>query len=155
MQSRIDDITKIIKEQIKNYQKKTVQDEIGYVISVGDGIAKVHGIDKCQANELLEFTGGVYGMALNLEESFISCVLLGNDSGISEGSIVKRTGRIVSVPVGECLIGRVVNALGQAIDDKGAIESDIYNPIERRAYGIIERKSVSVPLQTGDRKSVV
>ena len=149
MQSRIDDITKIIKEQIKNYQKKTVQDEIGYVISVGDGIAKVHGIDKCQANELLEFTGGVYGMALNLEESFISCVLLGNDSGISEGSIVKRTGRIVSVPVGECLIGRVVNALGQAIDDKGAIESDIYNPIERRAYGIIERKSVSVPLQTG------
>ena len=149
MQSRIDDITKIIKEQIKNYQKKTVQDEVGYVISVGDGIAKVHGIDKCQANELLEFTGGVYGMALNLEESFISCVLLGNDSGISEGSIVKRTGRIVSVPVGECLIGRVVNALGQAIDGKGAIESDIYNPIERRAYGIIERKSVSVPLQTG------
>ena len=149
MQSRIDDITKIIKEQIKNYQKKTVQDEVGYVISVGDGIAKVHGIDKCQANELLEFTGGVYGMALNLEESFISCVLLGNDVGISEGSIVKRTGRVVSVPVGECLIGRVVNALGQAIDGKSAIESDIYNPIERKAYGIIERKSVSVPLQTG------
>ena len=149
MQSRIDDISKIIKDQIKNYSNKTEQDEIGYVISVGDGISKVHGLDKCKANELLEFCNGSYGMALNLEENLVSCVLLGSDVGISEGSLVKRTGRVVSVPVGECMIGRVVNALGQPIDAKGPIEAQGYSPIERRAYGIIERKSVSVPLQTG------
>ena len=149
MQSGIDDISKIIKEQIKNYSKKTEQDEIGYVISVGDGISKVHGLDKCKANELLEFSNGTFGMALNLEETFVSAVLLGSDVGISEGSLVKRTGRVVSVPVGEELIGRVVNALGQPIDAKGPITATEYSPIERRAYGIIERKSVSVPLQTG------
>ena len=149
MQSKIDDISKIIKEQIKNYSKKTEQDEIGYVISVGDGISKVHGLDKCKANELLEFSNGTYGMALNLEESFVSAVLLGTDVGISEGSLVKRTGKVVSVPVGEAMIGRVVNALGQPIDAKGPIETTEFSPIERRAYGIIERKSVSVPLQTG------
>ena len=149
MQSKVDDISKIIKEQIKNYSKKTEQDEVGYVISVGDGISKVHGLDKCRANELLEFTNGTYGMALNLEESHVSAVLLGTDVGISEGSLVKRTGRVVSVPVGEALIGRVVNALGQPIDAKGPIETNDFSPIERRAYGIIERKSVSVPLQTG------
>ena len=149
MQSKIDDISKIIKEQIKNYSKKTEQDEVGYVISVGDGISKVHGLDKCCANELLEFSNGTFGMALNLEESHVSAVLLGSDVGISEGSLVKRTGRVVSVPVGEALIGRVVNALGQPIDAKGPIEAKEFSPIERRAYGIIERKSVSVPLQTG------
>ncbi len=149
MQSGIDDISKIIKEQIKNYSKKTEQDEVGYVISVGDGISKVHGLDKCKANELLEFSNGTFGMALNLEESFVSAVLLGTDVGINEGSLVKRTGRVVSVPVGDAMIGRVVNALGQPIDAKGPIECDEYSPIERRAYGIIERKSVSVPLQTG------
>ena len=116
MQSKIDDISKIIKEQIRHYESKTQQDEIGYVISVGDGIAKVHGLDKCKANELLEFANGSFGMALNLEETFVSCVLLGSDIGITEGSIVKRTGRVVSVPVGDELIGRVVNALGQPID---------------------------------------
>jgi F-type H+-transporting ATPase subunit alpha len=149
MQSKIDDISKIIKEQIRNYENKTQQDEVGYVISVGDGISKVHGLDKCKSNELLEFSNGSYGMALNLEETFVSCVLLGNDVGIKEGSIVKRTGRVVSVPVGEKLIGRVVNALGQPIDGKGPIDITEFSPIERRAYGIIERKSVSVPLQTG------
>ncbi len=149
MQSKLDDISKIIKEQIKNYSNQTKQDEIGYVISVGDGISKVHGIEKCKANELLEFANGTYGMALNLEETFVSAVLLGNDVGISEGSVVKRTGRVVSVPVGEKLIGRVVNALGQPVDAKGPIEAVEYSPIERKAYGIIERKSVSVPLQTG------
>ena len=149
MQSKIDDITKIIKDQIKSYSAKTKEDEVGYVISVGDGISKVHGLDKCRANELLEFTNGTYGMALNLEENLVSCVLLGNDVGISEGSLVKRTDRVVSVPVGENLIGRVVNALGQPIDGKGPIESEELRPIERRAHGIIERKSVSVPLQTG------
>ena len=149
MQSKIDDISKIIKEQIRNYSKATKEDEVGYVISVGDGISKVHGLDKCCANELLEFSNGTFGMALNLEENLVSAVLLGNDVGISEGSIVKRTGRVVSVPTGEALIGRVVNALGEPIDAKGPIEATEYSPIERRAYGIIERKSVSVPLQTG------
>ena len=149
MQSKIDDISKIIKEQIKNYSAKCEQDEIGYVISVGDGISKVHGLDKCKANELVEFENGTFGMALNLEENLVSAVLLGTDVGISEGSVVKGTGRVVSVPVGDKLIGRVVNALGQPIDAKGPIEPDGYSPIERRAYGIIERKSVSVPLQTG------
>ena len=149
MQSKIDDISRIIKEQIKNYSRKIEQDEVGYVISVGDGISKVYGLDKCCANELLEFSNGTFGMALNLEENSVSAVLLGNDVGISEGSLVKRTGKVVSVPVGEGMIGRVVNALGQPIDAKGPIESDEYRPIERRAYGIIERKSVSVPLQTG------
>ncbi len=149
MQSKVDDISKIIKEQIKNYSKKTKQDEIGYVISVGDGIAKVHGIDKCKSNELLELSNGSFGMALNLEETVVSAVLLGTDVGISEGSVVKRTGKVVSVPVGENMIGRVVNALGQPVDAKGPIEAAEYRPIERKAYGIIERKSVSVPLQTG------
>ena len=150
MQSKIDDISKIIKEQIRNYEEKTRQDEIGYVISVGDGISKVHGLDKCKANELLEFANGSYGMALNLEETFVSCVLLGSDVGITEGSIVKRTGRVVSVPTGDGLIGRVVDALGNPLDGKGPIQGITeYSPIERRAYGIIERKSVSVPLQTG------
>ena len=149
MQSKTGDISKIIKEQIKNYKKQIEQDEIGYVLSVGDGISKVHGLDKCKSNELLEFANGTFGMALNLEESFVSAVLLGSDVGISEGSVVKRTGRVVSVPVGESLIGRVVNALGEPLDTKGPIEAADYSPIERRAYGIIERKSVSVPLQTG------
>jgi len=149
MQSKVDDISKIIKEQIKNYSKKTEQDEIGYVISVGDGISKVHGLEKCKSNELLEFSNGTFGMALNLEETLVSAVLLGTDVGISEGSLVKRTGNVVSVPVGENMIGRVVNALGQPIDAKGPIEAAEYRPIERKAYGIIERKSVSVPLQTG------
>ena len=149
MQSKIDDISKIIKEQIRNYESRTRQDEIGYVISVGDGISKVHGLDKCKANELLEFSNGSYGMALNLEETFVSCVLLGSDVGIKEGSVVKRTGRVVSVPTGEGLIGRVVDALGNPLDGKGPIGITEYSPIERRAYGIIERKSVSVPLQTG------
>ena len=149
MKSRIDDISKIIKDQIKNYKLESREDEVGYVISVGDGISKVHGIEKCKANELLEFENGTMGMALNLEETHISVVLLGTDVGISEGGVVKRTGRVVSVPVGESLVGRVVNALGEPIDAGGPITASGYSPIERKAYGIIERKSVSVPLQTG------
>ncbi len=116
MNLRIDDISKIIKDQIKNYASQTQQDEIGYVIQVGDGIAKVHGLDKCKSNELLRFENGSFGMALNLEESCVSVVMLGTDVGIREGGLVKRTGRVVSVPVGEALIGRVVDALGQPID---------------------------------------
>ncbi|MBQ3217183.1 MAG: F0F1 ATP synthase subunit alpha [Oscillospiraceae bacterium] len=149
MNLKIEDISKIIKDQIKNYANKTQQDEIGYVIQVGDGIAKVHGLDKCKANELLRFENDSVGMALNLEESFVSVVMLGTDVGISEGSLVKRTGQVVSVPVGEAMIGRVVDALGQPIDGKGPIEAKEMRPIERNAPGIIERKSVSVPLQTG------
>ena len=149
MNLRIDDISKIIKDQIKNYASQTQQDEIGYVIQVGDGIAKVHGLDKCKSNELLRFENGSFGMALNLEESCVSVVVLGTDVGIREGGLVKRTGRVVSVPVGEALIGRVVDALGQPIDGKGPIDSKELRPIERNAPGIIERKSVSVPLQTG------
>ena len=149
MQTKLDDISKIIKEQIKNYRSKTEQDEVGYVISVGDGISKVHGIDKCQASELLEFSNGTYGMAQNLEENCVSAVLLGTDVGITEGSLVKRTGRVVSVPVGPAMIGRGVDALGTPVDGKGPIEAAELRPIERKAAGIIERKSVSVPLQTG------
>ena len=149
MNLRIDDISKIIKDQIKNYASQTQQNEIGYVIQVGDGIAKVHGLDKCKSNELLRFENGSFGMALNLEESCVSVVMLGTDVGIREGGLVKRTGRVVSVPVGEALIGRVVDALGQPIDGKGPIDSKELRPIERNAPGIIERKSVSVPLQTG------
>ncbi len=149
MNLKIDDISRIIKDQIKTYAAKTEQDEIGYVIQVGDGIAKVHGLDKCKANELLKFENGSYGMALNLEETFVSVVMLGTDVGISEGSLVKRTGTVVSVPVGEAMIGRVVDALGQPIDGKGPIATKEMRPIERNAPGIIERKSVSVPLQTG------
>ena len=149
MNLRIDDISKIIKDQIKNYASQTQQDEIGYVIQVGDGIAKVHGLDKCKSNELLRFENGSFVMALNLEESCVSVVMLGTDVGIREGGLVKRTGRVVSVPVGEALIGRVVDALGQPIDGKGPIDSKELRPIERNAPGIIERKSVSVPLQTG------
>ena len=149
MNLKIEDISAIIKDQIKTYASKTKQDEIGYVIQVGDGIAKVHGLDKCKSNELLSFENGSYGMALNLEENFVSVVMLGSDVGISEGSLVKRTGRVVSVPVGEALIGRVVDALGQSIDGKGPISAAEMRPIERNAPGVIERKSVSVPLQTG------
>ena len=149
MNLKIDDISRIIKDQIKTYSNKTEQDEIGYVIQVGDGIAKVHGLDKCKSNELLSFENDSYGMALNLEENCVSVVMLGTDVGISEGSLVKRTGRVVSVPVGEALIGRVVDALGQPIDGKGPIEAAEYRPIERKAAGIIERQPVSVPLQTG------
>ncbi|MBQ4110859.1 MAG: F0F1 ATP synthase subunit alpha [Clostridia bacterium] len=149
MQLNSGDISKIIKEQIKNYSNKTEQKETGYVIEVGDGIARAHGLDNCMANELVEFENGEYAMALNLEENSVSLVILGSDSEIKEGDIVKRTGNVVSVPVGEALIGRVVNSLGQPIDGKGEIKCTERRPIECKAPGIIERKSVNVPLQTG------
>ncbi len=149
MQLKPEDISKIIKSQIKNYGKKIESAETGTVILVGDGIARAYGLEKCMANELVEFENGEYGMALNLEENSVAIVLLGSDQGIKEGDTVKRTGRVVSVPVGEAMIGRVVNALGQPIDGKGPIDTKETRPIERKAPGIIERKSVSVPLQTG------
>ena len=149
MNLKTDEITKVIQDQIKNYGAKTKQDEIGYVIQVGDGIAKVHGLDRCRANELLRFDGGAVGMALNLEEDCVSVVMLGSDVGVEEGSLVRRTGEVLSVPVGEKLIGRVVDALGNPIDGKGPIDCSQTRPIEHQAPGIIQRKSVSVPLQTG------
>ena len=149
MQLRPDEISSIIKAQIKNYKNAIEQSETGTIILVGDGIAKAHGLDNCMANELVEFSNGEFGMALNLEEKVVSIVMLGTDAGIKEGDIVKRTGRVISVPVGEAMIGRVVNALGQPIDGKGPINTTQTRPIESQAPGIIERKSVSVPLQTG------
>ena len=149
MELRPEEITKIIRSQIKNYENKIEVSETGIVILVGDGIAKASGLDKCMAGELVEFPDGSYGMAQNLEEDTVSLVILGSDQGIKEGDIVKRTGRVVSVPVGMGLIGRVVNALGEPIDGKGAIEAEAYRATEMPAPGIIERQHVSRPLQTG------
>ena len=149
MELRPEEISKIIKAQIKHYENKIEQSETGTIILVGDGIARATGLQKCMVNELVQFSNGEYGMAQNLEENSVSIVLLGSDAGIREGDTVKRTGRVVSVPVGEALIGRVVDALGAPVDGKGAIEAVKYMPIETPAPGIIERKSVSVPLQTG------
>ena len=149
MELRPEEITKIIRSQIKNYENKLQTSDTSTVILSGDGIAKVSGLDKCMAGELVEFPSGAYGMAQNLEEDTASIVVLGNDGGIKEGDTVKRTGKVVSVPVGKGLIGRVVNALGEPIDGKGPIEAETYRPIESPAPGIIEREPVKVPLQTG------
>ena len=149
MQLKPEEISKLIKEQIKTYENKVTQSDTGTIIMIGDGIARVSGLDNCMANELVRFPNGEYGMALNLEENSVAIVMLGSDEGIKEGDVVERTGQVVSVPVGEGLIGRVVNALGQPVDGRGTIESKELRPIERNAPGIIQRKSVSVPLQTG------
>ena len=149
MQLKPEEISKIIRAQIKHYENVIEQSEVGTVILVGDGIARASGLEKCMAGELLQFENGEYGMAQNLEENTVSIVLLGSDVGIKEGSTVKRTGKVVSVPVGEALIGRVVNALGQPIDGAGPIETTEFRPIESPAPGIIERQPVKEPLQTG------
>ena len=143
------DLSKVIKDRIKNYENVINETETGYVIEVGDGIARIHGLANCMAGELIELHGGVMSMALNLETDFVSVVILGDDEEIKEGSAAKRTGKVVSVPVGEELIGRVVDALGNPIDGKGAINTKEQRNVEAAASGIIERKSVSVPLQTG------
>ena len=149
MELRPEEITKIIREQIKNYENKLEVSQTGVVILVGDGIAKVSGLDQCMAGELVEFPDGSYGMAQNLEENTVSIVILGSDQGIKEGDIVKRTGKVVSVPVGKNLIGRVVNALGEPIDGKGAIEAEAFRPIEMPAPGIFARQHVNRALQAG------
>ena len=149
MSTRTDEISQIIKEQIKNYESKIEMQETGTVILVGDGIARVYGLKSCMASELLEFEDGSMGMAQNLESETVSVALLSNTNDIHEGSTVRRTGKVVSVPVGDALLGRVVDALGQPIDGKGPIATTATRPIESEAPGIIERKSVSVPLQTG------
>lgn len=149
MQLKPEEISKIIKAQIKHYENAIEQSETGTVILVGDGIARAVGLDNCMSGELVQFDNGAFGMAQNLEENSVSIVLLGSDADLKEGSIVKRTGQVVSVPVGDAMIGRVVNALGQPIDGKGPIDTTEMRPIESPAPGIIERKSVSEPLQTG------
>ena len=149
MKINTNEISALIKEQIKNYEHRVESNDIGTVITVGDGIALVYGLDKAMLNELLIFPGDVYGMVLNLEEDHVGAVLLGNDRNIKEGDTVKRTGRVVEVPVGDALLGRVVNALGQPIDGLGEIKSTKFRPVERIAPGVMTRKSVNVPLQTG------
>ena len=143
------EISNVIKLQIENYKERAKMQEVGKVILVGDGIARVYGLENCMANELLEFEDGSFGMAQNLEKETVSVAVLSNKNDIKEGSMVKRTGKVLSVPVGEGFLGRVVNALGEPIDGKGPISSSGTRPIESEAPGIIERKSVSVPLQTG------
>ena len=149
MNIRPEEISSVIKEQIKGYSAKLDVSEVGTVIQVGDGIARVYGLDNAMSGELLEFENGVYGMAQNLEEDNVGVVILGSAEGIKAGSSVKLTGRVAEVPVGDALIGRVVNALGQPIDEKGPINTTKARPIERVAPGVITRKSVDVPLQTG------
>ncbi len=149
MELRPEEITKIIRDQIKHYENRIQSNETGVVILVGDGIARVSGLDQCMAGELLEFPNGSFGLAQNLEEDTVAVIILGTDAGIKEGDTVKRTGKVVSVPVGNKLIGRVVDALGNPIDGKGPIDAEGFRPIESPAPGIIERQHVSRPLQTG------
>ncbi|MGO5359084.1 F0F1 ATP synthase subunit alpha [Anaerofustis sp. LCP19S3_F7] len=149
MNLKPEEISRIIKDQIKNYDKKIETTSVGTILSVGDGIARVHGLDGAMMGELILFPGDVYGMVLNLEEDNVGCVLLGDDTNIVEGDTVKCTGKIMSVPVGEGVIGRVVNALGEPIDGKGNIIAEEYRRADVKASGVIERKKVSVPLQTG------
>ena len=149
MNLRPEEISSVIKEQIKNYSTKLETSDVGTVIQVADGIARIHGLESAMQGELLEFPGGVYGMILNLEEDNVGAVLLGDNKNINEGDIVKTTGRVVEVPVGDAMTGRVVNALGQPIDEKGPIEATKTRPIERVASGVISRKAVDTPLQTG------
>ncbi|MCD8083525.1 MAG: F0F1 ATP synthase subunit alpha [Clostridiales bacterium] len=149
MQLKPEDISRVIRSQIKYYQNAIVQSETGTVLTVGDGIARVSGISGCMSSELLEFEDGTFGMAQNLEETSVSVVLFGDDQGISEGQTVKRTGKVVSVPVGEAMVGRVVNAIGQPIDGAGPIETNEFRPVESPAPGICDRQPVKEPLQTG------
>ncbi len=149
MEIKVDEISELLRKQITDFEKKVDVSEIGTVISVGDGIARVYGLDKCMASELLEFPNGIMGMALNLEEDTVGAVLFGEDKLILEGDVVKRTGRIMSVPVGEAMRGRVVNAIGQPIDGKGPINTKDFRIVDVVAPGIVDRQPVSEPMQTG------
>ena len=146
---RPEEISSVIKEQIKNYTAKLETTDVGTVIQVADGIARIHGLENAMQGELLEFPGEVYSMVMNLEEDNVGVVLLGDSRAVNEGDVVKTTGRVVEVPVGDALTGRVVNALGQPIDEKGPIDTDKYRPVERVAYGVIDRQAVDTPVQTG------
>src|SRR5687767_3744118 len=149
MDIKAEEISKIIRDQIGSYAVEVDIAEVGTVVSLGDGIARIHGVERAMAGEMLEFPKGVFGIALNLEEDGVGTVLLGEYTEIKEGDTVKRTGRIISVPVGEEMLGRVVNALGQPIDGKGPITTKSFMPIERIAPGVTERQPVREPLQTG------
>ena len=149
MEIKVDEISELLRKQITDFEKKVDVSEVGSVVSVGDGMARVYGLDKCMASELLEFPNGVMGMALNLEEDTVGAVLFGEDSLIHEGDVVKRTGRIMSVPVGDELRGRVVNAIGQPVDGKGPINTKEFRIVDSVASGIIDRQPVNQPLQTG------
>ncbi|MNM43572.1 ATP synthase subunit alpha [compost metagenome] len=149
MNIKPEEITSIIKNEIQKYEKQIKTVDSGTIIQIGDGVSRVYGLDDCMEGELLEFPNNIYGMALNLEQDNVGCVLLGSEEGIKEGDIVKRTGKIVEVPVGDALVGRVVNSLGVAIDGKGPIKNDGFRPIEVPAPSIIDRSSVNEPLQTG------
>jgi F-type H+/Na+-transporting ATPase subunit alpha len=146
---KADEITKILREQIENYEQAVAVEEVGSVISVGDGIARIHGLDRCMAGEMLLFPHDVFGIALNLEEDQVGTVLLGDYTKIREGDTVKRTNKIMSVPVGDALIGRVVDPLGQPVDGKGPVQTEHFNPLERIAPGVVDRQPVREPLQTG------
>src|SRR5216684_315539 len=149
MQIKADEITQLIRQQIENYESRIAVDEVGAVLTIGDGIARVHGLDKAMAGELLSFPHGLSGIAMNLEEDQVGVVLLGEYTEIKEGDEVKRTGRIMSVPVGEAMIGRVVNSLGQPIDDRGPVATSQFIALERLAPGVIERQPVREPMATG------
>ena len=149
MEIKAQEISRILSEQISGFKSDLKLDEVGTVLSVGDGIARIYGLEKCAAGELLDFGKGIFGIALNLEEDNVGAVLMGDSSGVLEGDIVKRTNRIADVPVGDALIGRVVNALGQPIDGLGEIASTVRKHIEIKAPGIVKRQSVNEPLQTG------
>src|ERR1700761_9443630 len=148
-QIKADEITQLLREQIANYDSKIQVDEVGTIISLGDGIARVHGLDKVMAGELIEFPHNVAGLAMNLEEDQVGAVLLGDYTEIREGDQVKRTGKILSVPVGDAMIGRVVNSLGEPIDDKGPIATEKFIALERLAPGVIDRQPVREPMATG------
>ena len=148
-QIKADEITQLIRQQIENYESKIAVDEVGTIITLGDGIARVHGLDKVMAGELLSFPHDIAGIAMNLEEDQVGVVILGEYTELKEGDEVKRTGRIMSVPVGDNMIGRVVNALGQPIDDKGPIATDKFIELERLAPGVIDRQPVREPMATG------
>ena len=149
MELRAEEITSVIRKEIEDYQEKLTMESVGTVLQIGDCVARIHGLEKCKASELLEFEGGVYGIALNLEEDSVGAVLLGSNRGVQEGQTVRSTGRIISVPVGDALLGRVVNALGEPIDGKGPIASDKMRPIEYNAPNVVGRQPVKEPLQTG------
>src|SRR3990167_7636406 len=146
---RPDEVASIIQKEIEGYEEKLKMETVGTILQVGDGVARIYGLDDCMAGELVEFPTGVYGIVLNLEEDNVGAILLGSDKGIKEGDTVKSTGKIVQVPVGEGLLGRVVNALGQPIDGKGTAISETFRPIESRAPSVVERMPVKEPLQTG------
>src|SRR3990172_1032093 len=146
---RPDEVSAILRKQLSGFEKEIDVYEVGTVVQIGDGVARIYGLTKCMASELIEFPHGVFGMALNLEEDNVGCILFGDYTRVKEGDEVKRTGRVASMPIGEAMMGRVINPLGQPIDGKGPIQTDKFSPIERKALGVIARQPVKEPLQTG------